>query len=286
MESEPVLGPILIIANCQKPEALPLSAEIKTYLQGKNLEVMEFHFSGRAFLPEFGNLGLAITLGGDGTVLFAARSLAPLGLPILPINLGNFGFITEVSKNEWQEDLDAAILGKAQIGTRLMVQVKIIRQNEQVFKSVCLNDAVISGAGISKIVSLTAFLSKTKIGKYRADGMILATPTGSTAYSAAAGGPLLHPEIDAIIMNPICPFTLSHRPLVLPGGEEMRIIVDPVQRTNIILTLDGQVDFALLPEDEVVVTRADEPARILYSKKRNFYEVLRTKLNWAGGPDA
>ena len=179
-----------------------------------------------------------------------------------------------------------AFEGGSEFGDRLMIQGRVRRAGKEEFRTLALNDAVISGAGISKILSLTAYLSRTTIGRYRADGMIVATPTGSTAYSAAAGGPILHPEIDAMILNPICPFTLSHRPLVLPGGETVRILVDPQQRTEVILTLDGQIDFPLKPEDEVLIERAEKPARIFYSKKRNFYEVLRTKLNWAGGPDA
>ncbi|NCN04260.1 MAG: NAD(+)/NADH kinase [Spirochaetales bacterium] len=277
---------VLIIANCQKPETSGLATQIEEYLENRSVFVQAFSFQGKATLPDYQGLDLAITLGGDGTVLFAARSLATKGVPILPVNLGNFGFITEVAKDEWAEDLESFLDGSSLGGRRLMAQVKVFRKTFQKFESVCLNDAVISGAGISKIISLSAFLTNTEIGKYRADGIIVATPTGSTAYSAAAGGPILHPEIDALILNPICPFTLSHRPLVLPGGEKIRIVIDRAQRTQLMLTLDGQLEYPLEPEDEVIVTRAENPAIIVNSRKRNFYEVLRTKLNWSGGPDA
>ena len=278
--------PVLIIANYHRPETANFAKEVASYIESLGKTAQIFGFEGKASLPNNGSVSLGITLGGDGTVLFAARALSPRGVPILPINLGNFGFITEVGKDDWQEDLASCLAGNSACGTRLMISVRVFRKSDQIFESACLNDAVISGAGISKILSLTAYLSSTEIGKYRADGIIVATPTGSTAYSAAAGGPILHPEIDAMILNPICPFTLSHRPLVLPGGEVVRIRVDKEQRTNVILTIDGQIDFPLQPEDVVEVRRAEFAARILYSKKRNFYEVLRTKLNWAGGPDA
>jgi NAD+ kinase len=149
-----------------------------------------------------------------------------------------------------------------------------------------LNDAVISASGISKIVKLSVRLSDTPLGRYRADGIIVATPTGSTAYSAAAGGPILHPEMDAMILNPICPFTLSHRPIVVPHDEEIVVEVEEEQRTGLMMTVDGQSEFPLKPDDRIVIRASEEKARIVRSNKRTFYEVLRTKLNWSGGPDA
>jgi NAD+ kinase len=279
-------GTVLVIANCDKPKAQDLAQQIQLFLDDRNIPSYLFSFQGKAVLPHFSHIQLAITLGGDGTVLFAARSLASQNIPILPVNLGNFGFITEVSQHEWKEALIAYFQGKSTFGRRILAKVEIKRNFSVIFESVYLNDAVISGAGISKILSLSASLSDTEIGKYRADGIIISTPTGSTAYSAAAGGPILHPEMNALILNPICPFTLSHRPLVISADEKIVIRIDHIQRTEVILTLDGQIDHPLKPGDEVLISKAPNVINILNSQQRNFYEVLRSKLNWSGGPDA
>jgi NAD+ kinase len=145
---------------------------------------------------------------------------------------------------------------------------------------------VVSASGISRIVRLRLSLSQAYLGEYRADGMIVSTPTGSTAYSAAAGGPILEPEMEALIINPICPFTLSNRPLVVRGTETVHIEVMKKQRTDLNLTVDGQSTVPLKPGDTIEVRAGAKKAHIIRSDKRNFFEVLRSKLNWSGGPDA
>ena len=149
-----------------------------------------------------------------------------------------------------------------------------------------LNEAVIGIKGISRMIRLKIFMSDTYMGRYRADGVIVATPTGSTAYSMAAGGPILHPEMEAFILTPICPFTLSNRPTVVPATEILRIEVEEPQKVEAVLTIDGQESFLLQPRDCIFVRRAPHKARIVHTDRRSFYEVLRTKLNWAGEPNA
>jgi NAD+ kinase len=280
---------VLIIANFQKKEAQQLAAAIEGYLNGRNITVRVFGFSGQAEISIQDPYDLVITLGGDGTVLFAARTVASFGIPILPVNLGNFGFITEVSKDEWRVDLDRAIAGDIKTGRRMMLEYSLSRGNEdtqyELSRGNALNDVVLSGSGISKLINLMVHIDHREHIEYRADGIILSTATGSTAYSAAAGGPILHPEMEAIILNPICPFTLSHRPLVLPSGVEMQVEVLEQQRTEVTLTVDGQLSYQLKPADMLHVRAAAEPAKILYSGSRSFYEVLRAKLSWTGGPE-
>lgn len=227
-----------------------------------------------------------VTLGGDGTVLSAARLVAPLGIPIFPVNVGHFGFITEVGKEDWHDDLDRLLDGGVSYQERLMLRARVFRQDREAFSSLCLNDVVVAGAGISKLVAFQVHLEHGFLGGYRADGMIFATPTGSTAYSAAAGGPILHPTMEAVIICPICPFTLSHRPIVVPSSEHIRLALAPEQRTSLALTIDGQVPFGMEPSDLVLVEDAGCRARIACSRKRNFYDVLRSKMNWSGGHDA
>ncbi|WP_041401233.1 NAD(+)/NADH kinase [Salinispira pacifica] len=280
---------VLIVANYQKPEAKPLSHSIQIFLEEKGVKSEVFGFSGKADLVCERNYDLAITLGGDGTVLFASRILAPLNIPILPINLGNFGFITEVSKDDWQNDLERVLKGEVNLGSRMMLSFNLKNDaSKRGGEELCgraMNDVVISGSGISKLVNLMVHLDESEHIEYKADGIIFSTSTGSTAYSAAAGGPILHPEMNAIILNPICPFTLSHRPLVLPSESELRVEIAEDQRTELTLTVDGQLSYPLKSGDELFIRKASSAARILYSGSRSFYEVLRAKLSWTGGPE-
>jgi len=276
---------ILIIANVGKPGARTTSNEIEQVCGEMGISTRTFQYEGVAHdLPGADGYDLAITLGGDGTVLFASRVLAGHGVPILPVNLGEFGFISEVGRQEWRQAFQAYLNGEIGVGSRLVVDVTLHRDGREICSFRGLNDAVISAGGISRMVQLAVDLSDQSLGIYRSDGVIVSTPTGSTAYSAAAGGPILHPEMDALILNPICPFTLSHRPIVLPPDEKVRITVIPHQRTDVALTVDGQSLTQLEEGDSITVCAAAERARIVRSDRRTFYEVLRSKLNWSGGP--
>lgn len=278
------IGSVLIIANTGKPAARELAEEIDEYLSAEGVKTVTFTYDGRPVTdPPDKRFDLAISLGGDGTVLFASRILSSHTVPILPVNLGDFGFITEVTRNEWRDAYQRYKEGKIEAGRRLILEVGIFRRTEEIATFVGLNDAVISAGGISKIVNLTVYLGDQYLGSYRADGVIVATPTGSTAYSAAAGGPILHPEMEAMILNPICPHTLSHRPLVIPSDELVDIEIAERQRTQVVLTVDGQSLTPLEPFDHVIIRRMEEGAYIVRSHRRTFYEVLRTKLNWSGG---
>lgn len=276
----------IVFANLDKAHAATMSREIGECLAAEGFAVAECSSLCFCDNPEMDGAELAVSLGGDGTVLATARYVSPFGVAIFPINLGNFGFITEFGRDDWREELTAFVRRPARTVDRLMLEVGVVREGARVFSSLALNDAVVSGSGISKLIRLRVDLERAALGQYRADGMIIATPTGSTAYSAAAGGPILSPEMEGIILNPICPFTLSHRPVVLPAGERIGIRVEQQQRTEVLLTVDGQITFPLREGDAIDIRRADRPARIAFSPRRNFYDVLRAKLNWSGGPDA
>ncbi|TVR32265.1 MAG: NAD(+)/NADH kinase [Spirochaetaceae bacterium] len=277
---------VLVIANLSKPHAERITEEIRDYLEQQGIEVVAFGFRGKTADPELDHYDLAISLGGDGTVLYSSRIVCAREIPILPVNLGDFGFITEVTQDEWRDAFERYRNGQIEAGPRLLIDVSVERNGRKIAAYIGLNDAVVSAAGISKIVKLTVRLREASLGRYRADGMIVATPTGSTAYSAAAGGPILYPEMDALILNPICPFTLSHRPIVLPPDEVVTMSVDDDQRTSVMMTVDGQSELQLEPGDRITVRTASRKAYIIRSNKRTFYEVLRSKLNWSGGPDA
>ena len=273
---------VFIIANGMKKESLKLSDEIRHYLESAGIScVVKSTVTDEDELSVPISTDLVITLGGDGTVLYAARAVNELGIPILPVNLGTFGYITEVGKDEWQEALEYYLKNGSNISRRLMLRISVHRGGKRVWHASALNEAVISSAGIAKVISLDLSLDKTPAGSFRADGMIIATPTGSTGYSLAAGGPILDADMSAIIITPVCPFTLSNRPLVT-SGKVVTLSVKKGQRTELLLTADGQLFFPLEEGDTVTVEKSRSRALLVKSLRRNFTEVIRDKLHWSG----
>ncbi len=276
------ISSVLIIANGVKKGASALSKEIGEYIKSLGISVSTICTkSGEEELSIPVKTDLVITLGGDGTVLYAARAVNEMGIPILPVNLGTFGYITEVGKDEWQEAFDYFLKYGTNISRRLMLRITVYRCGKRIWHTSALNDAVISSAGIAKIISLDLSLDKTTAGSFRADGMIIATPTGSTGYSLAAGGPILDADMSAIIITPVCPFTLSNRPLVT-SGKVVTVTVKKDQRTELLLTADGQVLFPLEEGDTITVEKSRSRALLVRSLRRNFTEVIRDKLHWSG----
>lgn len=274
---------VLIIANGIKKESIPLSREIEAYLDSVNIKhstLMTMSTSDDVIIPY--STDLVISLGGDGTVLYVARKVHDLGLPILPVNLGTFGYITEVGKDEWKEAFERYVEKGDNLSRRLMLKVSVTRNKKKIFSSYALNEATISSSGISKVVKLELDLDNTYAGLFKADGIIVATPTGSTGYSLAAGGPILMSDISAFIITPICPFTLSNRPLVTGSETYCTIKVSERQRTEVILSVDGQSSIALMEGDEVNIEKSRSKALLILSHKRNYIEVIRDKLNWSG----
>ena len=277
---------VMLIVNMHKTDASELTREIEEYLEGKGIETVVVGFLGKPENPDVKDVDFVFSLGGDGTVLYCARIVESTGIPILALNLGNFGFITEISKHEWKSAFERFEKGEACLSRRIMLKVVVERGGRKIASFKGLNDAVISPEGISTIVKLRLMINNTHLGEYRADGVIVATPTGSTAYSVSAGGPILEPEMEAIIVNPICPFTLSNRPIVMSGDEVISIFVEKDQRVGVILSIDGQESFPLYPDDRIIIEKSRSKTLLVRSDVRNFYEILRSKLNWSGGPDA
>lgn len=273
---------VFIIANGLKKESQELSAEILEYLGKRGISgKLVSTKSDEDVLDVPGSTDLVITLGGDGTVLYAARAVNEMGIPILPVNLGTFGYITEVGKDEWKEAFEYFEQHGTNLSRRLMLRITVSRNGHKVWHASALNEAVISSAGIAKVISLDLSLDKTPAGSFRADGMIIATPTGSTGYSLAAGGPILDADMSAVIITPVCPFTLSNRPLVT-SGKVVAVTVCSGQRTDLLLTADGQLFFPLEEGDVVTVEKSRSRALLVKSLRRNFTEVIRDKLHWSG----
>ncbi|MFP3091030.1 NAD(+)/NADH kinase [Treponema sp. TIM-1] len=283
----PEIKRALLIVNLHKINAPILAEEITGELRRRNMEVASLVYEGASEANQQVQGDICFSLGGDGTVLYAARTMAPQGIPILPINLGSLGFIAAVHPDEWAQVFDRWIRSDAPISRRFMLEITVERRGRIVASSACLNDAVISASGIAKLIRLqVASEDRIRIGHFRSDGLIVATPTGSTAYSVAAGGPILDPEIEAVIINPICPFTLSNRPMVVPAHETITVEVEEEQRSGVLLTVDGQITEPLEPKDRIFIRKAPYQALLIASDREVFYKVLRSKLNWSGGPDA
>jgi NAD+ kinase len=219
---------------------------------------------------------LLIVLGGDGTLLSMARTVGDLGIPIVGVNLGDLGFLTATTLDEMLPALDALLRGEMVIEERMMLATRVYRDGHAVGEWLALNDAVITKAAMSRIINLSVSIEGQHAILYRADGLIVSTPTGSTAYSLSAGGPILYPTADGIVITPICSHTLTNRPIVVPGSHHVEITLQTPQ--EVMLTVDGQVGFGLREHDVVEVGRA--PAAMRLVRFKDFFSVLRTKLKW------
>jgi NAD+ kinase len=232
-------------------------------------------------LPEL--VDLILVLGGDGTLLAMADRIAASGrdIPILGVNFGGLGFLTEVTLPELYGALESTLAGTAPTEERLMLRAAITRGREITSDRQALNDVVITRGAMSRIIDLSVSIGSEFIARFKADGLIVATPTGSTAYNLASGGPILHPQVDAFVMTPIAPHTLTNRPVVMSASSELRI--QPLMEIDeeTILTYDGQTAVPLQRHDTVVITRAPFRLRLVHAATRSYYEVLRQKLKWA-----
>lgn len=219
---------------------------------------------------------LIVVLGGDGTLLSMARTIGDLGIPIVGVNLGDLGFLTATTLDEMIPALDALLRGQMVIEERMMLATRVVRDGQAVASWLGLNDTVITKAAMSRIINLSVSIDGQHAILYRADGLIVSTPTGSTAYSLSAGGPILYPTLDGVVLTPICSHTLTNRPIVVPGGQ--RVEVTLLTSQEVMLTVDGQVGFGLREGDVVDVERAATAIRLVRFK--DFFSVLRTKLKW------
>ena len=225
------------------------------------------------------NAHLIIVLGGDGTLLSVARQLKGKEVPILGVNLGGLGFLTETSVEELPSMLDAVMMGRYAISKRMMLRVGVKRQAESVFDISVLNDAVITKDALARIIDIETYVDDEYLTTYRADGLILSTPTGSTGYSLAAGGPILHQSLAHIVVTPICPHMLTNRPILLPEQATLRALLLS-RDERVILTLDGQIGFPLEFGDEVTIKKSPYTVNLIRSMSRGYFELLRTKLKW------
>lgn len=235
----------------------------------------------REDIPE--KVDLIIVLGGDGTLLSVARITHPAQVPILAINLGSLGFLTDVSLAELYPTLEKVFRGESRTEPRMLLQARVIRNRLVITEDCVLNDVVIHKGTLARIVNLEVQVNDQYMTSYRADGLIVSTPTGSTAYSLSAGGPILHPSMNALVLSPICPFTLTNRPIVIPSNATIQI--HQTTDEEIRVTLDGQTGYDLLADDLLELKPSSQPVNFIEVPGKNYYQILRQKLHWGRPAD-
>ncbi len=264
-----------IITKVDDREAVNYSYELKKWLEERNITT-----ELNNILPD---LDMLIILGGDGTLLHVAEKAAHYSIPVIGINLGNLGFLTELTRDESTVALQEILGGSVTMEERQMLKARRLRGKTKSDYSFALNDVVINKNTLDQLLLLSTSADGNLITTYKADGLIFSTPTGSTAYNLSAGGPLVHPGLSTILVTPICPFMLSSRPIILPPDRIItsEFIADQKDRGAKII-IDGQVAWDMLPGDILEVQTANHPLNLISSKNRDYFEILRNKLQWGG----
>lgn len=277
---------IAIISKTDTPEPAEILKDLLPWLKERGLKVFLDEETARAAgekgyprseIPAL--VEAVVVLGGDGTILSVARLVCEVGIPIVGINLGGLGFMAEIYKDEIYETMEDVLSGQCSFDERIMLHARVQRLGETISEYTVLNDVVINKSALARIIDLETSVDGSYLTTYKADGLILATPTGSTAYSLSAGGPIMHPSTKSILVTPICPHTLTQRPLVLPDSAVVEVAVKTA-RDDVYLTLDGQMGISLRENDTVTVKKSPCTTRLLISSGRDYFEVLRTKLLW------
>lgn len=230
------------------------------------------------------NCDLAIIVGGDGTFLSAVRSLSDFDIPIMGINLGRLGFLVDISPSEMEEYLEEILNGEFVEENRIMLQAQVIRDGHVISESEALNDVVVHIRDVARMIEFETFINGQFVNHQRADGLVVSTPTGSTAYALSGGGPLLHANLDAIVLVPICPHTLTNRPIVVNSDSNVDVIIGEGRQSTAQVTFDGQTAFDVKPGDKISIQRKQKTIRLIHPANYDYYEILRAKLHWSSQP--
>ena len=223
---------------------------------------------------------LVIVVGGDGSMLGAARAMTPYGTPVIGINRGRLGFLTDISPDDLEEQLTEMLAGRYIEESRFLLEASVYRNGQLIGKGDALNDVVLHPGQSTRIVDFELYIDGQFVYQQRADGLIVATPTGSTAYALSGGGPIMHPRLDAIVLVPMYPHMLTNRPLVVDGESDLKLIIREENTVSPQVSCDGQVDITSEPGDEVVIHKKPDRLKLLHPLNHNFYEACRSKLRW------
>jgi NAD+ kinase len=277
-----------ILSKPRKEEICAVVPRLADWLRQRKVEVLFDSVAASCFAPRekestpeelAARVELLIVLGGDGTLLAAARQFAEREVPILAVNLGGMGFLTSVTLDEAFPLLEIVFAGKHRLSPRMMLHAELLRGGKVARQQLALNDAVVARAAMSRILDFDVFVDGGFLARYRADGLIVSTPTGSTAYSLAAGGPILVPVLQAFLLTPICPHMLTNRPLVLPDTVKIELDFSALEEPAY-LTLDGQVGVELQRADRITITKSASRVMLVRPQEKTFFKVLRSKLRW------
>lgn len=280
-----------IVVKPNDAEARQTARELTEWLKGHDIKVV-----GEPFCPAEAidlehpidsdikqllrkHADLIVVLGGDGTMISTARLIGDTQKLVLGINYGSLGYLTDFRIEEMYESLEAIFAGNYEIDSRVMLVAEHWRGDERLARGRVLNDVVINKAALARIIEIEVRLNGLFVNSFRADGLIVSTPTGSTAYNLSAGGPIIYPSMNAVVMTPICPFTLTNRPIVIPDTAEIELLLEN-ENEGVVLTLDGQIGFPLSSHDRVVIRKSRTTLNLLQPPNRNYFDVLRNKLKW------
>ena len=263
--------------------------EFETWLQTKNVEVVRkessppgLHSAGNSKISAPRDLFCVFVLGGDGTFLSAVRWIGDLNIPVLGVKFGKIGFLAETAARNLISAAENILNNDYTIKRRMRLDVQVRRQDKKIVSQTVLNDVVINRGALARLASIATYINESYLTTFKADGLIIATPTGSTAYSLAAGGPVIHPEVPGIIISPICPFTLTNRPLIVPDSIEIKLKLEK-GASDIMLTFDGQEGLDITDKDIIIVRKGSHPLNMITLPDRNYFNVLKEKLRWSGG---
>ena len=281
-----------LIGRAGNQEVIDSLKVIKAFLVAKGLSVILEEEIAQV-LPEHGlqvstrkligeMCDLVIVVGGDGSMLGAARDLAKPGVPVLGVNRGRLGFLTDISPAELDQRLSEVLDGHYTTEKRFLLDAVVYRQGEPIGKASAFNDVVVSSGEVARMIQFETYIDEQFVYSQRADGMIVSTPTGSTAYSLSGGGPIMHPQLDALVLVPMFPHTLSSRPIVVNGNSEVKIVVGLENEIKPIVTCDGHVNIIAEPGDSILIHKKPHRLTMIHPIGYNFYAVCRDKLRWGG----
>jgi NAD+ kinase len=282
-----------IVLKPHQPEALKTICELVVWLAERNITLVGGPEIERERIEHqtgcgvdqleneniAGRVDLILVLGGDGTMIATARMIGDQEVPVLGVNYGGLGYLAEFRIEELYTALESILSGNYRLDRRVMLAVELKSGDAPPKLSRVLNDVVINKSALARIIEIEAYLNRQFVNSFRADGLIVSTPTGSTAYNLSAGGPVIFPSMNAVVITPICPFTLSNRPIVVPDDDEIELLLK-TDNEEVALTLDGQVGFPLKVEDRIAIRKSRTTFNLIQPMNRNYFDVLRDKLRW------
>ena len=289
-EAASAMKTIGILTKPKFPDVKPILKDLMSWLRERQRDVIVdsttaalIGEAGTYLKPQIAALAdMLLVLGGDGTMLNAARLVEARGIPILGVNMGGLGFLTEVSVDQLYPMMEKVLAGQYHLEERLMLRARIDRHGEHVANATVLNDVVISKGTLARMIEIQIAINGQFVTRLRGDGVIVSTPTGSTAYSLSAGGPIINPSVQALILTPICPHTLTHRPLLIPSNVSLEVVLTG-KDDGAMTTFDGQVGVAMTQGDTVTINASDRFTHLIRFPDRTYYDVLRRKLKWGDG---